>query len=100
VDIEPPQPPSGVSTVVAEGSISLIWEASPSDDVAGYIVLRGEGPGATLLPVTPAPVVETSFVDKTVVPGVSYVYAVVAVDGRVPLPNTSAPSGRVDETAR
>jgi len=100
VDIYPPAPPSGVSAVVSEGAISLIWEASPTEDVAGYVVLRGEGPGDTLLPVTPVPVVETRFVDRSVVPGVRYVYAVLAADGRVPLPNTSVPSPPVEETAR
>jgi hypothetical protein len=100
VDIYPPAAPSGVSTVVSEGAISLIWEASPSEDVSGYVVLRAEVPGDTLLPVTPDPVVETRFVDRSVVPGVRYVYAVVAADGRVPLPNMSVPSARVEETAR
>jgi hypothetical protein len=100
VDIYPPAPPSGVSAVVSEGAISLIWEASPTEDVAGYVVLRGEGPGDTLLPVTPVPVVETRFVDRSVVPGVRYVYAVMAMDGRVPLPNMSLPSASVEETAR
>jgi len=100
VDIYPPAPPSGVSAVVSEGAISLIWEASPTEDVAGYVVLRGEGPGDTLLPITPVPVVETRFVDRSVVSGLRYVYAVVAVDGRVPLPNTSVRSPPVEETAR
>jgi hypothetical protein len=100
VDIFPPQPAMGLSAVAGEGAISLIWEASASDDVAGYLVLRGEGADATLLPVTPSPVVETRFVDRAVVAGTRYVYAVVAVDGRIPLPNTSEPSARVEETAR
>jgi hypothetical protein len=100
VDIYPPAPPSGVSAVVSEGAISLIWEASPTDDVAGYVVLRGAGPGDTLQPVTPVPVIETRFVDRSVVPGVRYVYAVIAADGRVPLPNMSPPSAPVEETAR
>lgn len=100
VDIFPPLPPTGLSAVSGEGTISLIWEAGPSDDVAGYLVLRAEGPNATLLPVTPAPVIETRFVDRDVTAGTRYVYAVVAVDGRIPLPNTSQPSERVEETAR
>jgi hypothetical protein len=50
--------------------------------------------------VTPVPVVETRFVDRSVVPGVRYVYAVTAMDGRVPLPNMSLPSPGVEETAR
>ena len=90
----------GLSAVAGEGAISLIWEASASDDVTGYLVLRGEGADATLLTVTPSPVVETRFVDRAVVAGMRYVYAVVAVDGRIPLPNPSEPSARVEETAR
>ena len=100
VDIFPPLPPTGLSAVAGEGTISLIWEAGPSEDVAGYLVLRADGPNATLLPVTPAPVIETRFVDRDVTAGSRYVYAVVAVDGRIPLPNTSQPSEHVEETAR
>ena len=100
VDVFPPAPPAGLSAVAAEGAISLIWEASASDDVTGYLVLRGEGADATLLTVTPSPVVEKRFVDRAVVAGTRYVYAVVAIDGRIPLPNASEPSARVEETAR
>jgi hypothetical protein len=35
-----------------------------------------------------------------VVPGMRYSYAVVAVDARLPVPNVSEPSSRVEETAR
>ena len=41
----------------------------------------------------------TSYEDKTARPGVRYVYAIVAVDKASP-PNRSAPSARVEETAR
>lgn len=100
VDVFPPQPPGGLSAVAGEGTISLIWEASPSPDVAGYLVLRGAPTDATLLPVTAVPVAETQFVDRAVTSGTRYVYAVVAVDGRVPVPNSSEPSERTEETAR
>lgn len=100
VDVFPPEPPMGLSAVAGEGAISLIWEASTSDDVTGYLVLRGEGADATLLTITPSPVVETRFVDREVKAGTRYVYTVVAADGRIPLPNTSEPSARVEETAR
>jgi hypothetical protein len=36
----------------------------------------------------------------TVMSGRRYVYAIVAVDDRLPLGNMSAPSPRVEETAR
>jgi hypothetical protein len=100
VDVYPPAAPMGLSAVSGEASISLIWEASPDADVAGYLVLRGSTGDATLQPLTTAPVVETSFTDRTAAPGVRYVYAVVAVDARVPLPNISAESNRVEEAAR
>ena len=47
-----------------------------------------------------APVLETQFTDTTVTAGTRYVYAVVAVDSRLPVPNASAESERVEETAR
>jgi fibronectin type 3 domain-containing protein len=45
-------------------------------------------------------VTETRFTDRTVKPGVKYVYAVQAIDSRLPRPNVSAESERVEETAR
>jgi len=36
----------------------------------------------------------------TVAPGTQYVYAVVAVDSRLPVPNESVESARIEETAR
>ena len=100
VDVFPPEPPAGLSTVVREGAISLIWESSPDADVWGYVVLRGTPADATLQPLTAAPVVETQFTDTTVTAGTRYVYAVVAVDSRLPVPNMSVESARVEETAR
>jgi hypothetical protein len=100
VDVFAPEPPSGVSAVVSEGAISLIWESSPDLDVWGYVVLRGAPGDATLLPLNAAPVIETQFTDKSVVPGTRYVYAVVALDSRLPVPNASTESERIEETAR
>ncbi len=100
VDTFPPAAPAGLSAVAAAGSISLIWEANVEDDVTGYLILRGGSADATLLPLTTSAVPETRFTDLSVTPGERYVYAVVAVDGRVPLPNVSAESERVEETAR
>ena len=96
----PPTAPSNLAAVPAEGIISLIWEASPDPDLAGYVVLRAEAGGATLLPLTDTPIAETRYVDRRVVPGRRYVYAVVAVDTRLPVPNSSAPSEMVEELAR
>lgn len=98
-DTFPPAAPKGLSVVAGLGTMSLSWDANSEADLAGYQVLRGEVPGETLQPLTPAPIAGTSFEDKTVKAGVRYVYAIVAVDKATP-PNRSAPSPRVEETAR
>jgi hypothetical protein len=100
VDTFPPTPPAGVSPIASDGEISLVWEANSEPDLRGYVVLRGEAGDATLTPVTDQVVQETRFTDRSVRPGVTYVYAVTAVDTRLPQPNVSAESERVEVTAR
>jgi hypothetical protein len=98
-DTFPPAAPTGLSIVAGTGTMNLGWDANKEPDLAGYLILRGEAPGDTLQPLTPAPITATSYEDKTVKPGVRYVYVVIAVDNATP-PNRSAPSARVEETAR
>jgi hypothetical protein len=98
-DTFPPAAPKGLSVVAGTGTINLGWDANTETDLAGYLVLRGEAPGDTLQPLMPAPITGTSYEDKTARPGVRYAYAIVAVDKASP-PNRSAPSARVEETAR
>ncbi len=95
----PPAAPVRLKAVAAEGAMNLIWDANSERDLAGYLVLRGEVPGDTLQPLTPAPIGETNYTDTTVKPGVRYVYVIVAVDKASP-PNMSAQSNRVEEVAR
>jgi fibronectin type 3 domain-containing protein len=92
-----PAPAGRLDTAATAGRISLIWEASPAEDLAGYIVLRGEGADATLTPLNPKPIAETTYTDDSVKPGVQYTFAVVAVDKAG---NRSTESNRVQETAR
>lgn len=96
-DTFPPAAPKGLAGVAVPGEIDLIWDANAEADLAGYVILRGEAPGGTLLPLTTAPTAETKFADKTVRPGVRYVYAVVAVDKAS---NLSAQSAHIEEAAR
>ena len=98
-DTFPPEPPKGLAAVGGTGVINLIWDANTDADLGGYIVLRGEAPGDTLQRLTPEPVRETRYADRTVQPGMTYVYAVVAVDRASP-PNQSGQSNKVQETAR
>ena len=100
VDVFAPAAPEGLSAVTREGAIDLLWESSPDLDVWGYVILRGRAGDATLQPLNAVPVLETQFTDTTVMPGTRYVYAVMAVDSRLPVPNTSGESARIEETAR
>ena len=99
VDTFPPVAPKGLVHIANATGVSLLWEANTDADLAGYMVLRGEAPGDTLSPLTPAPITETSFTDATVRRGRTYVYEVVAVDKAEPA-NQSPPSNRVEETIR
>ena len=98
-DLFPPAAPKNLQAVGSAGVVSLIWDANTEADLAGYLVLRGEAPGDTLQPLTPALLKETRYQDRSTRPGVTYVYAIVAVDRATP-PNRSAASNRVQETAR
>jgi hypothetical protein len=95
-----PEPPSGLRIVSSEGAMTLTWVPNAEPDVAGYLILRGEPGDATLTPLTDTVVTEVTYTDRTVKPGVRYVYAVKAIDTRLPRPNVSAESARIEDTAR
>ena len=100
IDVYPPAAPSNVQTLPGEGQITLLWSPNSEADLGGYLVLRREAAGDTLLPITPAPIADPRFIDREVTAGVEYVYVVVAVDQRLPLPNMSPASGEVSGTAQ
>ncbi len=99
VDRFAPAAPTGLAAVAAAGVVNLVWTPNAEDDVAGYVVLRARGAGATLGALTAEPVAATTYRDATAEAGVSYEYAVQAVDDALP-PNVSPPSERVREQAR
>lgn len=100
IDVFPPAPPAGLAAVPSEGGISLIWEPSAELDFGGYLVLRREAGDATLRQLTDRPIAEARYRDTDVKPGTRYIYSIAAVDTRLPLPNVSALSVPVEETAR
>ena len=93
----PPPAPSDLQALAADTGINLVWTSVQAADLAGYIVLRGDGPNGTLRELTPAPVESSSYSDTTVRAGSTYVYAVVAVDKTG---NKSDVSNKAPATAR
>ena len=54
LDKFPPAAPKGLRAVAEDGAVSLVWDRNGEADLGGYLVLRGEAPGDTLLPLTGA----------------------------------------------
>jgi hypothetical protein len=100
LDTFPPAAPRNLRAVAEEGAVSLVWDPNTEPDLAGYLVLRGDSAGGTLQPITPQPLKDATYRDTTVMPGVRYVYAVVAVDAATPARNSSPPSPQEAVTAR
>jgi len=99
VDSYPPPVPSGLQVIQEGAFVTLNWTGVEAADLAGYVVLRGDGDGVTMAPLTRTPVRETTFVDRTVQPGATYTYSVYAVDS-APVPNVSGQSNRQSVTVR
>ena len=97
VDTFAPAAPKTLQSVASGDAVNLIWEANGEADLAGYEVLRGEGPGDKLAPLTKGVVTEPSYVDGSARRGRTYMYEVIAVDKAG---NRSAPSNRVEDTVR
>lgn len=100
VDITPPLAPSSLTAEALDGAVTLLWDPNVEEDLAGYLVLRGVPGDATLTSLTERPVPNARYVDRAVTAGARYVYAVVAIDDRVPLGNVSGESNRVEVIAR
>jgi hypothetical protein len=93
VDRFPPPAPADLRTIADAAGVDLIWSASVAPDLSGYLVLRDDGAGGGLTAITPAAIAATQYRDESVRPGLTYTYAVVAVDRATP-PNASAESNR------
>jgi fibronectin type 3 domain-containing protein len=77
--------------------VSLNWDASTEPDLLGYLVYRLEPPALTPVRLAESPLQATTFVDRAVRAGATYVYTVTAVD-RSPRRNESAPSADLQVT--
>jgi hypothetical protein len=96
-DTYAPAAPTKLVATPTDGAVELIWSESPSADIAGYLVLRGDNPNAILQQLSREPVTEAKFRDTTARSGVTYTYSVIAVDKSG---NRSEQSNRQEVTAR
>jgi len=94
-DFVPPAPPRGLVAAPGQRVIALTWDASGEQDLLGYLVYRRDLPDIEPSRLTPAPIPQATYADRTVRAGVTYVYTVTAVD-RSPRRNESAPSPEVE----
>jgi len=96
ISTTPPSPPSNLVAVPSPDALRLAWNPSASTNVAAYAIYRAAGAGA-LIRVATTLAGNTTFVDRDVRAGVTYRYAVTAIDN-ARTPNESARSNEV--TAR
>jgi len=91
-DLFPPPAPANLVAVGGASRVDLTWDASTAPDTAGYFIYRGLRPDALLERISPSLITALSFADTTVAPGVTYYYAVTAVDRDGNEGPTSAPT--------
>lgn len=99
VDSYPPPAPAGLQAIQEGAFVTLNWTGVEAADLAGYVVLRGDDEGRSMLPLTRAPIKETTYVDRTARAGATYTYSVYAVD-TAPTSNVSEQSNRVTVAVR
>jgi fibronectin type 3 domain-containing protein len=83
-DHTPPQPPGDLEVTLRGHHAVLNWRASPSGDVKGYFVYRGDDTTRLVrlnaIPLSATQFVDSGFATKGLVPGHSYALRVSAID--------------------
>lgn len=79
MDRTPPASPSGVTVVPGIGRVFLTWNENNESDLAGYHVYRGTKSGEAAR-LTERPINRSTYSDDAVQQGMTYYYAVTAVD--------------------
>ena len=88
MDTQPPPVPQGVAIHYRAGAVYIAWNPVSADDLAGYYLYR-RSKGKEWRRVTKEAIPQPLYVDRDVVPGVTYEYRVSSVDH---LGNISRPS--------
>ena len=80
VDV-PPSAPDGVFSVTGDGQVEVCWNPNPESDIAGYDIYWNDEATGFYEYVASVGANETCYIDTDVTNGVTYFYAVLAVDG-------------------
>ena len=75
-----PEPPEGLVSVAGQDFLAISWDANEEEDLAGYRVWRREEGTEDIHLLTPDPIKESAYNDRTVEKGKMYAYAVTALD--------------------
>lgn len=78
-DLIAPPPATNVVTLTEDDAIRILWDPVEAADLKGYMVWR-ESPPRGRVSLTSEPIIETSFRDTKLEPGVTYIYQVMSVD--------------------
>jgi len=96
-DLMPPAPPERVVAISLAIGIELSWQRNTEPDLFGYFVYRRDRREGEYRRLNESPLGAPIYVDRTALLGMSYEYAVTAVDGS-PQRNESAFSESVGLT--
>lgn len=84
IDTTPPAPPTNIRLACFTTVIDVLWDPSPTSDLAGYQIYRRAGStGDWTLLNTPGLVLGTQYRDSTINAGTTYFYRVAAMDNAV-----------------
>ena len=76
----PPAPPTGLTATSADSQVSLDWDDNTEQDLVGYNVYRSITQGGNYTQINVSLVLDSDYVDTTVINGTTYYYVVTAID--------------------
>lgn len=80
-DTQAPSAPANIAAAVSGRKVSLSWPAVKSDDIAGYVIYRGESENGNFEPLNNgAKVAEPNYADSKTSGGKTYYYKISAID--------------------
>lgn len=73
-----PKQPQNLVAQAYTGYIGLTWKKNKEPDIAGYNVYRSEIPGGPYFKLNDTLILDTTYIDSDITPGITYYYRVTA----------------------